>query len=36
MDAVLDDLALLHHRNQIAVYGGFESMRDQDNGSVAP
>jgi hypothetical protein len=36
MGAVLDDLALLHHKNQIAVYGGFESVRDQDDGSVAP
>ncbi|HEY9890707.1 MAG TPA: hypothetical protein V6D37_02635 [Candidatus Sericytochromatia bacterium] len=36
MGAVFDDRARLYHKNPIAVYGGFESMRDQDNGSVAP
>jgi len=36
MGAVLDNLALLHHKNSIAAYGGFESVRDQDDGSVAP
>ena len=36
MGARLDNLALLHHKNPIAVYGSFESVRDQDDGSVAP
>jgi hypothetical protein len=36
MGVVLDNLALLHHKNRIAVYGGFGSVRDQDDGSVAP
>lgn len=35
MGAFLDDLALLHHKNAIAVYGSFESVRDQDHGSQA-
>jgi hypothetical protein len=35
MGAVLDDLAPLHHKNPIAVYGGFQSVRDQDDGSQA-
>jgi hypothetical protein len=35
MGAVLNNLALLHHKNPIAVYGGFESVRDQDDGSQA-
>ncbi|MEG4281346.1 hypothetical protein QUA62_28365 [Microcoleus sp. MON1_C1] len=34
MGAVRDDLAPLHHKNQIAVYGGFESVHDQADGSV--
>jgi hypothetical protein len=35
MGAVLDDLALLHHKNLIAVYSRLKSVRDQDNGSQA-
>jgi len=35
MATVLNDRALLHHKNAIAVYGGFEPMRDQDDGSQA-
>ncbi|WP_277878896.1 MULTISPECIES: hypothetical protein [unclassified Coleofasciculus] len=34
MGAVLDDLAPLHHNNSIAVYGGFELVHDQADGSV--
>ena len=29
MGAVLDDLTFLHYKNPIAVYGGFESVRDR-------
>ncbi len=36
MGARLDNLALLHHKNQIAVYSSCESVRDQDDGSFAP
>jgi hypothetical protein len=36
MGARFNNLALLHHKNPIAVYGSCESVRDQDNGSVAP
>jgi hypothetical protein len=35
MGAILDDLTLLHHKNPIAVYSGFQPMRDQDNSSQA-
>ncbi len=35
MGAVLDDLTFLHYKNPIAVYGGFEPMRDQDDSSQA-
>jgi hypothetical protein len=35
MGTILDDLPLLHHKNLIAVYGGFQPMRDQDDGSQA-
>jgi hypothetical protein len=35
MGTGLDDLAPLHHKNLVAVYGGFESVRDQDDGFQA-
>ena len=35
MGARLDNLALLHHKNPIAVHGSFESVRDQDDRSFA-
>ncbi len=35
MGARFNNLALLHHKNQIAIYGSFESVRDQDDGSFA-
>ena len=35
MGTRLDNLALLHHKNPIAVYSSFESVRDQDDRSFA-
>jgi hypothetical protein len=35
MGARFNNLALLHHKNPIAVYGSCESVRNQDDGSVA-
>ena len=35
MGTRLDNLALLHHENPIAVYSSFESVRDQNDRSLA-
>jgi hypothetical protein len=35
MGARFNNLAVLHHKNPLAVYGSCESVRNQDDGSIA-